>query len=404
MIKTIAIKNYKSVDELTIELGRVNIFIGENGCGKTNILEAIALAAASAAGKLDNEFLLNRGIRATEPIKMRSGFTEATATGQIVIEVQGAAAGEEEAALFTTFLQHDNSVYGQWSDELQKEMALEAAQTVSNATALRLFDSLKKVLARVGDEASTTAGAAFLEQMRAFSPQDAAGWFLTRIVRDESAKKLGLSNFLIYTPTEEALRDLARESHVEPIGLHGEGLFKLLSNLTEDQLAELQSHLGLIHWFDGLQVLHGAAPSLNAINIVDQYLGEGIAKFDQRSANEGFLFLLLYAALLVSSHTPKFFAIDNVDTALNPKLSAGVIKMFVEAAKKHDRQVLLTTHNPGALDGLDLQDPEQRLFVVYRNIEGRTRVRRIEREPGENLPRLSEAFLQGSLGGLPNHF
>ena len=222
--------------------------------------------------------------------------------------------------------------------------------------------------------------------------------------RDASAQELGLADFLIYTPTEEALRDLSRESNVEPIGLHGEGLFKLLSNLTEAQVEELQKYLRLIHWFDGLQVLHGAAPSLNAINIVDQYLGEGIAKFDQRSANEGFLFLLLYSALLVSSYTPKFFAIDNVDTALNPKLSAGVIRMFVEAAKKHDRQVLLTTHNPGALDGLDLQDPEQRLFVVYRNIEGRTRIRRIQREAGENLPRLSEAFLQGNLGGLPNHF
>ncbi len=228
--------------------------------------------------------------------------------------------------------------------------------------------------------------------------------FVLKAFLDGIAKKLGLNTFLIYTPTEDALRDLSRESNVEPIGLHGEGLFKLLSNLTAEQVEELQKHLGLIHWFDGLQVLHGAAPSLNAINIVDQYLGEGIAKFDQRSANEGFLFLLLYAALLISSHTPKFFAVDNVDAALNPKLSAGVIKMFAEATKKHDRQVLLTTHNPGALDGLDLQDPEQRLFVVYRNIEGRTQVRRIQREADEDLPRLSEAFLQGYLGGLPNHF
>jgi hypothetical protein len=69
-----------------------------------------------------------------------------------------------------------------------------------------------------------------------------------------------------------------------------------------------------------------------------------------------------------------------------------------------DFESLSRTHNPGALDGLDLQDPEQRLFVVYRNLDGRTRVRRIEREAGEDLPRLSEAFLQGNLGGLPNHF
>lgn len=64
--------------------------------------------------------------------------------------------------------------------------------------------------------------------------------FLTGTFRDGSATLLGLTSFLIYTPTKEALRDLSRESHIEPIGLHGEGLFKLLSNLTEPQL-ELQN-------------------------------------------------------------------------------------------------------------------------------------------------------------------
>ncbi len=50
----------KSVKYLKLKLGRVNVLIGENGCGKTNILEAVALASAAAEGKLDNEFLMNR--------------------------------------------------------------------------------------------------------------------------------------------------------------------------------------------------------------------------------------------------------------------------------------------------------------------------------------------------------
>jgi ABC-type uncharacterized transport system ATPase component len=399
VIKTIDITNYKSVDKLEFELGRVNVFIGENGCGKTNILEAIALAAASAAGKLENEFLLSRGIRATEPVKMRSGFTSATATKPINVTLRGDAP-DEARMVFLARLQHDNSAYGQWTDKAPNEVSLKLSQSLTDGIRTLLTDAIEKFA-----DAHTEIAALGLPSIpQESAPRDVMASFLTNAFRSTFARKLGLSSFIIYTPTEEALRDLSRESHVEPIGLHGEGLFKLLSNLTAEQLEELQKYLGLIHWFDGLQVLHGAAPSLNAINIVDQYLGEGIAKFDQRSANEGFLFLLLYASLLVSSHTPKFFAVDNVDAALNPKLSAGVIRMFVEATKKHDRQVLLTTHNPGALDGLDLQDPEQRLFVVYRNLDGRTRVRRIEREAGEDLPRLSEAFLQGNLGGLPNHF
>jgi AAA15 family ATPase/GTPase len=74
MIQEITIENYKSIQSLSIELGRVTVFIGENGCGKSNILEAIALGSAEAADKLDNEFLASRGIRVTDPKLMRSAF------------------------------------------------------------------------------------------------------------------------------------------------------------------------------------------------------------------------------------------------------------------------------------------------------------------------------------------
>ena len=42
MFKRLAIKNFKSIIDLTIELGRVNVFIDANGMGKSNVLDAIA--------------------------------------------------------------------------------------------------------------------------------------------------------------------------------------------------------------------------------------------------------------------------------------------------------------------------------------------------------------------------
>src|SRR5450755_1937727 len=76
MIRTIEITNYKSVADLTVNLGRVTVLIGANGSGKSNILEAIALASAAAQNKLDNEFLISRGIRVAETRFMRSAFQE----------------------------------------------------------------------------------------------------------------------------------------------------------------------------------------------------------------------------------------------------------------------------------------------------------------------------------------
>jgi AAA15 family ATPase/GTPase len=91
---------------------------------------------------------------------------------------------------------------------------------------------------------------------------------------------------------------------------------------------------------------------------------------------------------------------------MNPKLGRQLVKTLAELAKQHQKQAILTTHNPAILDGLNLDDDEQRLFVVYRNADGQTRTRRIFKKKNEkntSLP-LSEMFLRGYLGGLPNNF
>jgi len=68
MISEVSIFNYKSILEQRFSLGRVNVFIGQSGSGKTNILEAIGMAAAAHDEALDADSLLKRGIRATEPL------------------------------------------------------------------------------------------------------------------------------------------------------------------------------------------------------------------------------------------------------------------------------------------------------------------------------------------------
>jgi predicted ATPase len=296
------------------------------------------------------------------------------------------ALSDARHAHFVARLDHEGTRFGGWIDRAAERYRIRPGPTLT---------SWRIVLSDDPNEDDAREWALLDQFQRA----------IVQTHLDGVARALQVDKFLIYTPHEEVLRDLARDSGIEPVGIHGEGLFALLQSLDVDQLAALKQQLALIHWFADLEILPGPTPSQHSLKIVDQYLADGLAHFDQRSANEGFLFLLLYACLLISQHTPRFFAVDNVDTSLNPKLAAGAVRMFAELCREHDRQVLLTTHNPGTLDGLDLADDDQRLFVVYRNLEGRTRARRIQRDPAAKDPvRLSEAFLRGYLGGLPNHF
>jgi predicted ATP-binding protein involved in virulence len=43
LIRGVAIENYKSIRKLGLDLGRVNVLIGANGSGKSNILDPVVV-------------------------------------------------------------------------------------------------------------------------------------------------------------------------------------------------------------------------------------------------------------------------------------------------------------------------------------------------------------------------
>ncbi len=367
MLEKLRIENYKSIDKLELNLGRVNVFIGENGSGKSNILEAIALGAAAASNKLDNEFLATRGIRVTEPKLMRSAFNRDNLDGEIKLSFYG-----EHDTKMEYILTNENQPYSKWFLRLFK-----------NNEERRLINSGKPV------KQITTMGE------------------ISRNM-EFSRKVINLPDFLIYSPQHPALRAFEKESQIQPLGINGEGLFKLLKvlSLEPDKIKLLKEKMELIDWFEDLEIPSNLYAGEQSLKITDMYLDSGLF-FDQKSTNEGFLFLLFYFSLFISDHTPKFFAIDNIDASLNPKLCRHLIKQLAKLAVENDKQVIFTTQSPGTLDGLNLGDDQQRLFVIERNQLGHTKAQRTfkpEPPPGKKLIRLSEAFLRGYIGGLPNNF
>jgi AAA15 family ATPase/GTPase len=413
MIGEVRIENYKSIQKLKLELGRVTVLIGENGCGKSNILEAIALASAAADDKLDNEFLASRGIRVTEPQFMRSAFEKENLLKDIKIDIKG---NDEEK--FSCILHNDNSPYSPWvskNKDIVTNSSIDNLFSKWGATKdVRSIDnSQQEASENPKKEPLTIKQQEILKVMlKAITPE-----ILLRSINssfkelyDSSNLLSSLIKFTIYSPENLALRTFEKEGQIQPLGINGEGLFKLLKVLNSDnqeQLNEIKKKLQLIDWFQDFEAPPNLSSIQNSLQVKDRYLDPDLAYFDQRSSNEGFLFLLFYFALFISDLTPKFFAIDNIDASLNPRLCRRLMQELVELAKKQDKQVIFTTHNPAVLDGLDLDDDEQRLFVISRNQLGYTKARRILKPKpleGQEPVKLSEAFLRGYIGGLPKNF
>ena len=95
MIKKISIKNYKSIVDDEIELGRVNVFIGANGAGKSNILEAVAMFSAAKGLDLSIEGSENRGVRITKTDLMFNSFKN-TLSKSISIKLFGDTLSERK--------------------------------------------------------------------------------------------------------------------------------------------------------------------------------------------------------------------------------------------------------------------------------------------------------------------
>ncbi len=118
MIEKIKIENYKSIQELELSLGLITVLIGANGSGKSNILEAIALSGAAADDKLDNEFLISRGIRVTDdPRFMRSAFIKNNTTKEIKTLVEGT-----ELKVETVLQKKNDDPYSSWYDDGDKPL------------------------------------------------------------------------------------------------------------------------------------------------------------------------------------------------------------------------------------------------------------------------------------------
>lgn len=420
MISEIHIKNFKSIRDLVLKPGRVTVLIGENGSGKSNILEAIAFASAAGCNRLDGSYLSARGVRVTDEKWMKAAFPlentsepvedDAEDDMDIGFSFVGEGGHQKLECVVSSNIREEDGSFAGWTvsptvqqSEIEKALLEKEFQ---NEVRERVEKMLKGVqdIDRERFERSLTNAIAHLsvvhEKEKLFG---------------EIAHTFGLSDFAIFSPENSALRAFEKADALQPLGIKGEGLLKLVQSFTDanlkdvklsERLDDLKERLHLLGWFEDFNASEDADVKAR-LQIRDRWLAADKAVFDQRSANEGFLYLLFYFTLLINWRTPRFFALDNLDNALNPKLCSELMKQVVELAKKYDKQVVCTTHNPAILDGLELHDDEQRLFTVSRNSEGHTVVRRVkppQPQPGEVPVRLSEAFVRGLVGGLPEHF
>lgn len=414
MLKKLRVKGFKSILDAEVEFGRVNLFIGGNGSGKSNILEAIGVLSAALSRDITDAELQKKGVRLSVPTLFKSSFR-----------------GKKFKVTFSfQALMGNNTEY---------DVSFTASETSS---ALRFFSEHVKCEGKTylgrSNHGITVCGH---EAKKKDIDPTRGLWDRFRenvSVPNELENELNcLSLFAIYSPQTPFLRGSEVESTpVKPLGLQGGGLpqatkvvlevyakerHKLKPSILSDiinmtNLPGWATHFIVSKVYQGLVSAQVKTGDMT-LYFMDKFMRGHRGLLSAYDSSEGTLYLLFISVLMLHPEAPKIFALDNVDNALNPAITRKMLETLIEATcgeeyKKHGigpEQVFLTSHNPTSLDAFDLFDDDQRVFVVSRSPDnGSTTITRLQPDPGWTRAEwvkaaggknLSELWIEGKIPG-----
>jgi hypothetical protein len=353
----------------------------------------LGLLSCAASGRVDDESLIRRGVRPGIPSLYKSSFKGGRLRNEIHI-----SAKSETASYSVDLFNPLNNAGSPWHYHTED-----------------IHDQKGNFLGRshrTWEKSNPEAGLAALKIVD-WEPDSPAVLLL-----DE------LRNYAVFSPNTLTLRGLLPDPQQrEPVGLSGGNLPSAVLKMIQINRPKkkwksvVEDIFLMIDWAN----MFGLADSQNALlspsvsisrkvlKFKDKYMAEKRNILTGYDASEGALYILFITVLSLLSGMQKIFSIDNFDHGLNPrvarKLMECVCKWTIESTEP--KQMLLTTHNPLILDGLDLRDDRIRLFTVERDNLGRTVLNRIiidekmlkKADEGWTLSRM---WVMGHIGGVPN--
>src|ERR1017187_428897 len=270
MITKITVTSFKSIENAEIELGNLNVFVGANGSGKSNLLEAIGVLSAAADGKVNDQRLSERGVRLGDPKLYKSAFPPG---GRQVPDI--AFSGSSQEAHYDVSLNNPVArTRPSWRFETEL-LERGSKELVRRDSSLR-------------NSPNTEIGLAAIKAVE-LKEDDPALALIRR-----------LQNFVIYSPSTPVLRGGGKEDPPrQPLGLSGgrlpDAVHELIDASREGKFAKrvCDEALQLIPWAKTF----GSVSSPRKIMFFDKYMKRFGNLISGDNASEGAMYVLFMAVL-----------------------------------------------------------------------------------------------------------
>lgn len=407
MLKRLKIRNFRSVvdaESEPLEFGRINLFVGPNGGGKSNALEAIGIISAALKRGISPRDLDDRGVRLSLPKMFKATFRKRRIPREFYLEAE-----TENCTYACSVLAGDqDETLNIQTERLEVNGKRLFGRNLGGGMKSSVSDPLlDQAVARAAPEPTRS----MFDVIKAFLPLSEAARF----------ELDALSDYSIYAPQTAVLRGQAEDKRqTHPLGLTGGRLPSALKEITAHAKTlspeERRKYTtGVYHiaamcgWIDLIStgernplIVPSDVPTLSdAVYFHDKFMRPERSWLSAYDASEGALYLLFVSVLLHHPDSPPIFALDNVDGTLNPGMVRSLVRTIRDTvAADKSKQVFMTSHNPTALDELDLFNPDHRVYVVYRGGNGHTKFYPLRPNEGMTRKEWEKTYSSRNLSSL----
>jgi len=371
-IRTLQIKGFRSLRDVTWSVGRLNVLVGPNGSGKSNLLRAIGLLQSAAGGDLADELSRLGGVERL----LWDGRAEALAwkveTERLPALVTGGVEQAQHALLYLLELRKAASASG---FRIERER-LDRLEEASSVTLPPLLDAVpgRAIVRMPPREAFYTVPAEELSEERPL-----LGSVQGAIVHPTTERfRADLANIAVYRDmfvhAGAALRQAAVARMEQRVAADGQNLVPVLHTLYAGDRAMKQTI------DDAMRAAFGDEyEELVFAPVADQRVQLRLRWKPLRNAqaatelSDGTLRFLLMLAILLQPAPGPLVAIDEPETGLHPRMLPVVAELAVEASRR--TAVVLATHSPELLAAFGTTKPA---VTVAACVGGETRVSTID--------------------------
>lgn len=429
MLHSIRIQNFKSLKDVTLRLQDVNLLIGPNNSGKSNILKALEFLGRYIGGHFPSREELRRisyqhrdtnseetAIRFTtcfegegefyyyHLVLYRGGYTNKKLNEHDYTEFIGISVDELNVSIFDEVLSGDEFIYYRYT------CPWEALPPIDLEAAMNKFTSDE-----IGNEIHFLKN---LDGKLKLVKDKNSSLFLHHHFSDEKKayqNLRNLSDLRYYNIQLSAFKGKAgkQTDYIENDASNLVSFIDYLNNNNALQLKRIEAELKkCVKDFELIRtpiLQNGQEGEIRQITLFDSHGND----FRADEVSEGTLYFLALLCIIYQPNPPKVLLLEEPEKGIHPRRIKEVIDYIFDLAEDKGIQVILTTHSEQVVN--QFKDLEENVFIIdkpgdetiVKNLQKDIIDESHQKSEENNIPKinyreaLGDHWVSGLLGGVP---